>query len=120
MNSNTTLDTVIIFTERMQELAQFYADGLGIGPYESSPNHLGCLVGNVYFGFDQVDNVRGQAPAGVTLWFNVDDLQATFDIFVNLGATINSPPQKKPWGAILASLFDPDGNLVGLAQRNPK
>jgi hypothetical protein len=27
------------------------------------------------------------------------------------------PPTRKPWGALLASLYDPDGNMVGLAQR---
>jgi hypothetical protein len=49
---NTELTTAIVFTQRMEELARFYAEGLGIGPYQSSPRHLGCQVGAVYFGFD--------------------------------------------------------------------
>jgi hypothetical protein len=25
--------------------------------------------------------------------------------------------QKQPWGALLAAVYDPDGNIVGLTQR---
>ena len=113
------LETVIIFTERMEELAAFYRDALQIGPYESSPSHLGCRLGAVYFGFDQVEEDQGQSPGGVTIWFTVDDLQATFDRVVALGAKVRYPPTRKPWGASLAAVYDLDGNMLGLAQREP-
>jgi uncharacterized glyoxalase superfamily protein PhnB len=47
----------------------------------------------------------------------VDDLQATFERLVALGATVRYPPTRKPWGAELAAVYDLDGNLLGLAQR---
>ena len=111
------LQTVIIFTERMEELAGFYRDVLDIGPLESSPNHLGVQLGAVYLGFDQVEEVEGQSPGGVTTWFTVDDLQTTFDRAVALGAKVRYPPTRKPWGALLAAVYDLDGNMLGLAQR---
>lgn len=43
------LETVIIFTERMEELASFYQEALELGPFERSPNHMGCRVGPVYY-----------------------------------------------------------------------
>ena len=46
------LETVIVFTGQMEALASFYAEGLGIGPFERQPGHLGCQLGSVYFGFD--------------------------------------------------------------------
>jgi predicted enzyme related to lactoylglutathione lyase len=113
------LQTVIIFTERMEELSTFYAKALQIGPFESSPNHLGCQLGTVYFGFDQVEAVQGESPGGVTIWFTVDDLQATFERVVALGAEVRYPPTRKPWGAMLAAVYDLDGNVLGLAQREP-
>ena len=113
------LGTVIIFTEHIEELAAFYREGLQIGPFESSPSHLGCQLGPVYFGFDQVEKVQGQAPGGVTIWFTVDDLQATFDRVIALGAKVRYPPARKPWGASLAAVYDLDGNMLGLAQREP-
>jgi predicted enzyme related to lactoylglutathione lyase len=113
----TSLDTVIIFTERMEELASFYQKALDLGPYEHSPNHMGQRVGHVYFGFDQVESLDGKSPAGVTLWFTVVDIQSTFDTVVALGADVRYPPTQKPWGAFLAAVYDLDGNMLGLAQR---
>ncbi len=113
----TSLDTVIVYTTRMEMLADFYARGLGLGPYQASPNHLGCQVGHVYFGFDQVEGVDGEPPGAITLWFEVTDLEATFARLVALGACVHSPPADRPWGARLAAVTDLDGNLVGLSQR---
>jgi predicted enzyme related to lactoylglutathione lyase len=113
----TLLETVIIFTERMEEMASFYQEVLQLGPFESSPSHLGQQVGHVYLGFDQVEGVGASSEAGVTLWFTVDDLQATFERLVSMGARVGYPPTQKPWGALLASVYDPDGNVLGLAQR---
>ena len=115
--SGTWLETAIIFTERMEELAAFYQEALQLGSFELSPAHMGQQVGPTYLGFDQVDKVEGGPRIGVTLWFTVDDLQATFDRLVAMGAGVRYPPTQKPWGAFLASVHDPDGNVLGLAQR---
>ena len=113
----TWLETVIIFTEKMEELAAFYQEALELGPYERSPRHLGCRVGPVYFGFDQVEESQPAANAGATLWFTVDDIHDTFDRLVKMGATVRYPPTEKPWGALLAAVYDPDGNMLGISQR---
>lgn len=110
------LETVIVFTEHMEEMASFYQEAFELGPFESSPGHLGQQVGQVYVGFDQVEGVGASSEAGVTLWFSVNDLQATFDRLVSMGARVRYPPTEKPWGARLASVYDPDGNVLGLAQ----
>jgi uncharacterized glyoxalase superfamily protein PhnB len=100
----------------MEEMASFYQEAFELGPFESSPGHLGQRVGHVYLGFDSVEGVGASAEAGVTLWFTVNDLQATFDRLVSMGARVRYPPMEKPWGARLASVYDPDGNVLGMAQ----
>lgn len=112
----TQLETVIIFTTRMEELAHFYEEALDIGPYKRSLQHLGCHVGSVYLGFDQVEE-SGMCKGGVTLWFTVDDIQVTFDRLTQMGAKVRYPPTRKPWGALLAAVYDLDGNMLGLSQR---
>lgn len=117
MSTHATLDTVIIFTTRMEDLAAFYQQALELGEPELSPGHMGFRGLGAYFGFDQVEEVGGQPPGGVTLWFEVDDLEAAFERCVALGATVRYAPTEKPWGARLAALYDPDGNMLGLSQR---
>ena len=110
------IDTAIVFTPRMEELAAFYAAGLGLTDPNHSPGHIGYQVGPVYLGFDQVDGVSGEESA-VTLWFRVDSVDATYDAFLDLGATSIYPPVDKPWGDRLAAVSDLDGNRIGLSQR---
>ena len=55
----------------------------------------------------------------VTLWFTVDDIQSTYERLIELGALDRYAPTRKPWGAVLAAVYDPDGNMVGLSQRQP-
>jgi len=122
MNDESTgqafLHTVIITTREMQRLADFYQEGLLLGKGQpQGDDHLGWQLSNLYFGFDLVAQDY-EYPGAVSLWFAVADLQATFDRFVALGAQVKYGPTKKPWGAVLAAVFDPDGNVVGLTQQD--
>ncbi|MFQ5552411.1 MAG: VOC family protein, partial [Thermoplasmata archaeon] len=83
--SGITLDTVIIDTPRIQEMADFYGGGLRLGaPKPEGDDHLGFALSNAYFGFDRVERARDSYPGAVSVWFEVDDLQATFQRFVDL------------------------------------
>jgi predicted enzyme related to lactoylglutathione lyase len=116
-STHAILQTVIIQTGQMQVMADFYAYGLELGKAQATGgDHLGYPLPNLYFGFDQVEEVP--PPSGVvSFWFEVDDIEATFKRFEQSGARISYPPTKKPWGAVLAALYDPDGNLFGISQR---
>jgi catechol 2,3-dioxygenase-like lactoylglutathione lyase family enzyme len=116
-NVNAILDTIIIQTDRIMEIAEFYREGLSLDPaIPTGDDHLGFSMPNVYFGFDFVQ--KPPASTGVlSLWFEVDDLSLTFEKFKRLGARVKYPPTRKPWGAYLAALYDPDGNVFGLSQR---
>jgi predicted enzyme related to lactoylglutathione lyase len=113
----TKLETVIVFTRQMAQLADWYGQALELAAFESSPDHLGQHLGSVYLGFDQMQEQAKDTIPGVTLWFSVEDIKATFDRLVALGARVRYAPTEKPWGAILASVYDPDGNIIGIAQR---
>jgi len=121
-STNAILQTVIIQTGQLAKLADFYARSLELGEAAATGgDHLGFPLPNLYFGFDQVDDVP--EPSGVvSLWFEVEDIEASFKRFEGLGARVKYPPTKKPWGAVLAALYDPDGNVFGLSQRgsNPE
>jgi predicted enzyme related to lactoylglutathione lyase len=110
--------TVIVETGRMEILADFYRRGLDLPePKATGADHLGFSTETVYFGFDLVKPERATAPGPVSVWFEVDDLEKTFQRFVALGAEVSFPPTRKPWGAVLAAVLDPDGNTIGLSQR---
>jgi catechol 2,3-dioxygenase-like lactoylglutathione lyase family enzyme len=55
----------------------------------------------------------GAAPDGVALWFQVDDVDATFRAWSERGVAFVHGPQKNFWG-YGAELADPDGYVVRL------
>ena len=116
--TNAKLDTVIICTTRIKELAEFYKLGLQLQePKSHGTNHLGFQIRDNYLGFDEVDKDQVDHLGVISLWFRVDNMKKTFKRFKELGAKVKYTPTKKPWGDVLAALYDPDGNVIGLAQR---
>ena len=47
-------------------------------------------------------------------WVYVDDVDDTFATLTAAGAPPEAPPRTKPWGERVASVRDPDGNVVHL------
>lgn len=115
------VDTIILFTSQMERLADFYRKGLGLGePAEVQENHIGFRIQDgLHFGFDQIDDVPvlKSKQGGASVWFRVENLNACVDKFISLGAGIRYKRKETPWGDVLASLYDLDGNIFGLAQR---
>jgi len=116
-----SLETVIIRTARMYDLAAWYADVLELGEWERFPSHVGQRVGPIYLGFDQVEGGAGGGPSGgggsrgyggADCWFHLDDLERTFERAVESGAEVVDSPSDKPFGYRLACVLDPDGNRV--------
>lgn len=59
----------------------------------------------------------GGTPNGkphLTIYVEVDDLQAALDKAVGLGGTVATPPMEVPGGPKLAHFLDPEGNFVCL------
>jgi len=112
-----SLNTIIVYTSNMTSLANFYTRSLGIGPFDKLPGHLGCQFGSVYFGFDQVQECPDASNCGITLWFEIDDIESAYKTLLENGAMSRYSPTKKPWGGFLASVFDPDGNIIGISQK---
>ena len=52
----------------------------------------------------------------VTVYADVDDLQATLDKAVHLGGSVVSPPMEVPGqgGLTIAHFKDPNGNVIGI------
>ncbi|HVM09194.1 MAG TPA: VOC family protein [Acidimicrobiales bacterium] len=47
-------------------------------------------------------------------WVYVDDVDAAFSALVADGAPVVAEPRTEPWGERVASVRDPDGNIVHL------
>ena len=78
--------------------------------------HVGFDLGDIYLGFDKSDGSH-RHPGSVSFWLRVDDLDATYHRCIEEGATSVIEPVDRPWGDRLASVKDPEGNLIGFSLR---
>jgi predicted enzyme related to lactoylglutathione lyase len=116
--TNAFPQTLIINTSQLSDLSEFYRKGLDLSPPQATgQDHLGFPFGKVYLGFDLVTEQTSGYPGAISIWFEVDDIESAFKRFLKLGAKVKYPPMEKPWGAVLAALYDLDGNILGLSQR---
>lgn len=52
-------------------------------------------------------------------WVYVDDVDETFTTLTTAGAPAEADPHDEPWGERIASVRDPDGNVVHLGAPSP-
>ena len=112
----TGIEAVLVRSTEPAELAEFYRRGLDLP--EAVPHgddHLGYRVPGGYLGFDRVPETE-PGPGRTAVWFGVADARATFEKLLELGGT----PEEAPFqggSEILASVRDPEGNLIGLIEQ---
>lgn len=110
------LEAVLIESTDPEKLASFYQKGFELEPPKySGPDHLGVNLANTYLGFERLKRPVQSSSGLVSIWFKVIDIVGTYERLIRLGATVKYAPTKEESpGEILAMVYDPDGNSVGL------
>lgn len=105
---------------------RWYTELLGIEPYFERPGYVEFRVGDFRQELGLVDaayvselGAHGTAEAGgaVVSW-HVEDLPATLDRLLAMGAKEHEPARDFGEGFVGASVIDPFGNVLGI-MRNP-
>ena len=87
---------------------------LGAEPSVDSPYYVQFEVGDQRLGLDPNGHTRG-FPGSVGYW-EVEDVNARFQELLAAGATEHESPRDVGNGALIASVKDADGNVIGLIQ----
>ena len=114
---------VLIWTERARfdAMARFYRDQLGLTPRTSKADFINFDWGGVRLSVSVHDRVIGTSkdPFRIMINLAVDDVRAVHARLTSAGVVFIRPPETEDWGGQVASLLDPDGNLVQLFQLPP-
>ena len=115
--------TITFWAADLAAAEAWYVDLLGIEPYFQRPGYREFRLGDYQQELGLIDSryaPTGSAagPAGAIVYWQVDDLQATFDRLLARGATEHQAPQDRGGGFVTASVVDPFGNILGI-MRNP-
>ena len=115
------VEAILFKSSDPQALAEFYQLGFGFpAPRAQGDDHAGMMCGNTYLGFDRAGDDIQVGRGAVSVWFGVADTQETFTKLLELGGTEQMAPDAtcSP-GETLATVLDPDGNVVGILGPGP-
>ena len=91
-----------------------YAALLGVPPQTHEPYYVGFEAAGQHIGL-----VPGGGPQGISspvAYWHVPDLEAKLAEVTAAGATVKEPAQDVGGGRLVATVNDPDGNVLGLLQ----
>ena len=91
-----------------------YAALLGVPPQADSPYYVGFEAAG-----QQIGLVPGGGQQGMTspvAYWHVPDIEAKLAEVTAAGATVKEPPRDVGGGRLVATVTDPDGNVLGLIQ----
>ncbi len=111
---------VILISENVQALADFYSHGLGV-EFEREDHggldiHYGVDIGNTHFGIHPPSNFKGHGPSSATpIAFAVSSLAGHLAKFTEKGASVVTEPHDEGFGMVV-TCSDPAGNLFELVE----
>lgn len=91
-----------------------YAALLGAAPQTEGDYYVGFDVAGQHIGL-----VPGGGPQGMTspvAYWHVPDIEATLAEVTAAGAEVREPVREVGGGRLVATVTDPDGNVLGLLQ----
>jgi predicted enzyme related to lactoylglutathione lyase len=116
--------TISYWADDVEAARNWYAELLGIEPYftrpeQGPPAYVEFRVGDYQDELGIIDRryaPEGAAggPGGAVMHWHVDDVAATFDRLVSMGAKEYQPITPREAGWITASVVDPFGNVLGI------
>jgi predicted enzyme related to lactoylglutathione lyase len=113
------LTTISFYARDLDAARRWYSDLLGMEPYFNRPGYIEFRIGDYQHELGVIDSryvPAGSAsgPGGAIVYWHVDDVPATLEKLLALGATEHQPPTHRGEGFITASVVDPFGNILGI------
>jgi predicted enzyme related to lactoylglutathione lyase len=116
MAGSTTqgIKTVLHPVSDLEKAKTVYTALLGIPPQTEGPFYVGYEAEG-----QQIGLVPGGGPQGMTspvAYWHVADIEAKLAEVTAAGATLKEPVRDVGGGRLVATVTDPDGNVLGLLQ----
>jgi predicted enzyme related to lactoylglutathione lyase len=113
-SSTEGIKTVLHPVSDLEAAKPVYTALLGIPPQHDAPYYVGFEVAGQHIGL-----VPGGGPQGMTspvAFWHVPDIEAKLAEVTAAGAILKEPAHDVGGGRLVATVTDPDGNVLGLLQ----
>jgi predicted enzyme related to lactoylglutathione lyase len=118
------LTTVRYTADDVMVAVRWYTEVLGVEPYfvrevEGTPAYVEFRIGDYQHELGILNrrfapDARADRAGNVLTYWHVDDVEASFQRLLSLGARVHEEPIERGPGFVTASVVDPFGNVLGL------
>jgi predicted enzyme related to lactoylglutathione lyase len=112
------LRTVIYVVPDIARGRDWYAGVVGYEPYFDEPFYVGFDVGGFELGVMPEEGESRAGSGGVVAYWGVEDASAGLRHLLDHGATLRTEAEDVGGGILVATVFDPFGNVFGVIE-NP-
>jgi predicted enzyme related to lactoylglutathione lyase len=113
-SSTQGIKTVLHPVSDLAAAKAVYAALLGVEPSADAPYYVGYDAEGQHIGL--VPNGASQGMTSPVAYWHVPDIEAKLAEVTAAGATVKEAPRDVGGGRLVATLTDPDGNVLGLLQ----
>ena len=110
------LATVVYQVRDLATAKEWYTNAFGVEPYFDEPYYVGFNIRGYELGL--TPDGAGVGPGGSIAYWRVPNIDRAVDDFLKAGATVVEPAQEVGGDIKVATVADPDGNLIGIIE-NP-
>jgi len=111
---NQGVKTILYPVKDMARAKKLFRNFLCVEPYADQPYYVGFKIGDQDIGL--VPNSSAQGQAGMTAFYDVDNIKQSLQLLLDDGARVQQDIKDVGGGRLIASVTDPDGNIIGLRQ----
>lgn len=108
------LRTTIYRVSDIDRAKAWYARAFEQQPYFDEPFYVGFNIGGYELGLQPREGSPTSPGDSVLTYWGVAEVAASYQHFIELGATAHEPPQNVGGEIIVATVRDPWDNIIGL------
>jgi predicted enzyme related to lactoylglutathione lyase len=108
---NQGIKTIIYPVKDIAQAKKLFTQLLGVEPYADAAYYVGFKVGDQDIGLDPHGHQQG-----MTAYYHVSDIKTSLQELLAAGAQIQQAVKDVGGGKLIATVKDPDGNIIGLTQ----
>lgn len=107
------LRTTIYKVSHLEKAKAWYAKAFGVEPYFDEPFYVGFNIKGYELGLLPEENSTSKGDNVMSYW-GVDDIQKSYEHLINLGGKSHEKPTNVGGELMVASVFDPWQNVIGI------
>ncbi|MBW2938848.1 VOC family protein [Aureisphaera sp. CAU 1614] len=108
------LRTVVYMVEELEKAKDWYAKAFNVNAYYDSPHYVGFNVCGYELGLHPTETSKGKDTGTVLHYWGVENVKESYAILLELGAKKHEEPFEVEGDLMLASVYDPWDNIIGI------